>query len=259
MTVDKLLAEHLGWCRLGGLSEATMGDRRTVVARFGRDGPGLAAADEAAVVTWLGGLAVQPTSVRTYLCHLRGFYRWAAEHRGVADPTVRVPAPREPHRVARPAGTWAEIDMATRLAPEPERSWIILAAWAGLRCCEVAPLAGRDLHDGQVRVVGKGGRARWVDAHPRVLDVFDGAPGGRLWPGVDRRAVSRRGTRWLRRSGLDATMHQLRHSFSTTTYAAGGDLLAVQQLLGHSSPATTAMYVRVGGDRTAAAVAALPA
>ncbi|MBA2774731.1 MAG: site-specific integrase [Nocardioidaceae bacterium] len=42
--------------------------------------------------------------------------------------------------------------------------------------------------------------------------------------------------------------HKLRHRFATTAYAAERDLLAVQQLLGHSRPEVTARYTALPGD-----------
>jgi site-specific recombinase XerD len=41
------------------------------------------------------------------------------------------------------------------------------------------------------------------------------------------------------------TAHQLRHRFATAAYAHQRDLRAVQELLGHASPATTARYTAV--------------
>jgi len=51
--------------------------------------------------------------------------------------------------------------------------------------------------------------------------------------------------------------HQLRHRFATRVYEATGDLLAVQQLLGHASVATTQRYVGVSRDRLVAAMVAV--
>jgi integrase len=55
------------------------------------------------------------------------------------------------------------------------------------------------------------------------------------------------------------TGHKLRHRFATLAYAVDRDLLTVQQLLGHSSPQTTAIYIETSPDAAAAAVAGVAA
>ena len=52
----------------------------------------------------------------------------------------------------------------------------------------------------------------------------------------------------LRRHGVDATAHQLRHTFATAVYRATRDIHATAQLLGHASTATTAVYARFDID-----------
>ena len=52
------------------------------------------------------------------------------------------------------------------------------------------------------------------------------------------------------------TAHTLRHRFATAAYGATRDLLAVQELLGHSSPETTRNYVQLPADALRRAVEA---
>lgn len=52
------------------------------------------------------------------------------------------------------------------------------------------------------------------------------------------------------------TAHTLRHRFATTAYAAERDLRAVQELLGHVSPVTTAIYTKVADESMRRAAAA---
>jgi integrase len=56
-----------------------------------------------------------------------------------------------------------------------------------------------------------------------------------------------------------ATLHQLRHRFGTAAYDVGHDLRVVQELMGHATPATTALYAAVASDSAVATVQALPA
>ena len=58
--------------------------------------------------------------------------------------------------------------------------------------------------------------------------------------------------------GPGHTAHSLRHRFGTRAYAGAFDLRAVQELLGHASPATTARYVAVPSENLVNAVLAVP-
>jgi integrase/recombinase XerD len=57
--------------------------------------------------------------------------------------------------------------------------------------------------------------------------------------------------------GGELTAHTLRHRFATKAYQGSKDIRAVQELLGHSSPATTAVYTLIEDDALAAAVASV--
>jgi integrase/recombinase XerC len=63
--------------------------------------------------------------------------------------------------------------------------------------------------------------------------------------------------KYLRDIGVDATGHQLRHWFATSIYEATHDIRLTQELLGHQSPTTTAIYVAFSSVDAAAAVASL--
>jgi integrase/recombinase XerC len=116
-----------------------------------------------------------------------------------------------------------------------------------------------------ITVIGKGNKARMVPVLARVLELIDeylslcpyqlpadgplfvGAKGGPLSPRVVQLAMARlRGALGLPDS---ATPHALRHSFATHLLTRGGDLRAIQELLGHASLSTTQIYTAVDSER----------
>jgi len=81
------------------------------------------------------------------------------------------------------------------------------------------------------------------DAEP----IFRGAKGGPLSPRIVQLTMARlRGVLGLAES---ATPHALRHSFATHLLARGGDLRAIQELLGHASLSTTQIYTAVDTEQ----------
>ncbi len=140
----------------------------------------------------------------------------------------------------------------------------------GIRVSELCGLDAGHLDQGRrtVRVRGKGDKertvpvgvpalravTRWVDAGRPALAtaasgkaLFLGVRGGRLDPRAARRIVHER----LREAGTtrDAGPHGIRHSTATHLLEGGADLRSVQEILGHSSPATTQIYTHVSIER----------
>jgi integrase/recombinase XerC len=140
----------------------------------------------------------------------------------------------------------------------------------GIRVSELCGLDAGHLDEGRrtVRVRGKGDKERTVPvgvpalrAVTRGLDagrpalataasgtaLFVGVRGGRLDPRTARRIVHER----LREAGTtrDAGPHGIRHSTATHLLEGGADLRSVQEILGHSSPATTQIYTHVSIER----------
>src|SRR5262249_36894749 len=113
---------------------------------------------------------------------------------------------------------------------------------------------------------GKGGKPRYVPMPPIVVDAL--APkltGGHLWPSSKRPGpisaghVQKRTNSFLRSIGISQTLHTLRHRYGTQMYAVSGfDLRLTQEVMGHSSPSTTAMYVAVAARAGAEVAARLP-
>jgi len=195
----------------------------------------------------------------TYLSHARSFYEWACrqDHLQV-DPTRRLRFPRRRRSVPRDVDAAAAVAIAQQQGPR-DRITLQLMLSCGLRCAEVAGVEpDRDLvarADGRwvLHVRGKGGHERTVRVPVSLARELRSLPDGPLLPNqragghVSADWVSHHTSRLLRAGGLDATAHQLRHTYGTALAGRVKDLQVVQQQLGHISVATTAGYVRSAG------------
>lgn len=271
-----LLAAHLEWLRLRGLA-ASMIRRRRVVLGWVADsleGP-LLGASAGDLRKWRASLQVSTDAAAVYISHVTQFYRWALDQGLIAgSPAAGLPAPRRARRLPRPIG---EEDLAAALisAPPRVRPFLVLAGWAGLRAIEIARLRRENVLDTRqppVLVVAdgatKGHRERAVPLSAFVLAELRPCLPIRGWvfrradgrPGPNAAAtVSHLANDHLHDCGIAATLHQLRHRFATEVYRASGDLRAVQELLGHATPVSTAGYAAWDQRAAAAMVEAIPA
>jgi integrase/recombinase XerC len=198
--------------------------------------------------------------------HLHRFYVWARRE-GLTrrDPTELVERPRLTPRLPRPI-TDTDLAVALSLADGPVLAALMLAAGSGLRACELATLRWDDIDRDALRITGKGGRDRIVPLHAaarEALDRLDRTDEWVLpWRAYNERVVGCRVShiinRYLRSVGSSATLHQLRHWCATKALAGTKDLRAVQELLGHANPATTALYTKCDPEHIRHAVDAVP-
>ena len=216
------------------------------------------------------GLAAQ--SVGRALACLRTYFRFAVDEGAAeANPAESVPHPRGNQRTPTVADRYA-IEALLESFPDTaagrrDRAMVELLYAAGLRVGELVALDLEDVQLGQriVRVRGKGRKERLVPfgrpaAH--ALDaylpdrarwrrklvgeespLFVNQRGGRLSSRSVRRALDQGVLRTADLSHLHP--HALRHAFATHLLEAGMDLRAIQELLGHSSLATTQVYTKV--------------
>lgn len=181
------------------------------------------------------------------------------------DPTPWLDSHKAPRGRSRRKST-AELHDILARAAEPYRTWYLLGAGQGLRAVEISRLDREHVDQAETLVHGKGGVERVVPTHPAVWEAVRRLPRGpiardRYGHRADRKGVDGRGNYHLhRRLGyLHWSMHDLRRWYSTNVHElAGGDIRVTQELLGHASPATTAIYVDVLGSKKTAAVDGLP-
>ena len=276
MTLDRLglLPAHLAWLEVGGLSPNTLIGRGQAVRALGRHaGVDLADVTGAQIGAFLvrtktDGTKLAQKTRHVYRSHVGEFFAWAVDEELIErDPCRRVPRVKDvkgvPHPIAR-----ADLQFALATANPQVRCWLLLGAYAGLRCLEMAALRGEDVRadaDPPMLVIarGKGGKSGAVPLHPLLAAELAAWPReGFLFPGPDAghlrpRDVSRPVNRHLDRCGIDATAHSCRHLFGSSVYAAGHDLLLTQKMLRHANPNTTQGYVQLDPGAAVAVVAGL--
>ncbi|WP_395647138.1 tyrosine recombinase XerC [Terricaulis sp.] len=218
-----------------------------------------------------GPEALSDRSISRALAAIRSFYRYLERRHGLANPRLSlVRGPKLKRALPRPVSEQAAQDLIADAEASASQDWIgardaalvTLLYASGLRISEALALTGADnpLPD-MLRVTGKGGKqrlvpmlaaardaiARYATLCPHALTkdaaLFRGVRGGPLSP-RDAQALMAR----LRgRLGLpsSATPHALRHAFATHLLTNGGDLRAIQDLLGHESLSTTQTYASV--------------
>lgn len=214
-------------------------------------------------------------SLARRLSAVKSFYRWLAEREGFdATPVLSARAPKFHKKLPRPLAEDAAQDVIDTIDLQSQTPWVAardqavatLLYGCGLRISEALGLTGADLPMGEaLRITGKGGKERIVpviaparqavDAYTRLCPypaeanaaLFRGVRGGPLGP----RTVQKLVARVRMQLGLPAsvTPHALRHSFATHLLNAGGDLRAIQELLGHASLSTTQAYTAVDTAR----------
>jgi integrase len=264
VTWTRDVAAWLAYMTTAGLSQHTVALRAYHLGRMAKELGGSPAAMTADRLTeWLASKAWSASTRRSYRASLRAFYKWAVlTGRVPTSPAHELPAVRVPRGKPRPAPEEA-FRLALRTADDRARLAILLAGVCGLRRGEIAAArredVERDLLGWALRVRGKGGHVRLVpltDEIERTIRLrppgwlFPSSHGGHLTPHHLGKIVSR-----CLPDGL--TTHTLRHRCGTQAYAATKDLRAVQELLGHAKPETTAIYTFVSGDAIRAAVEAV--
>ena len=208
-------------------------------------------------------------TLQRLLSAIRGFFNYLIREGVVnANPALDVRAPKS----GRKLPGVLDVDQVSRLLAVPgdevlmvrDRAILELFYSSGLRLAELVglDLVDVDLGDAQLRVTGKGRRARdlpmgrhaiqalkaWLPLRTQLAGageqaLFVGQRGRRL----GARGVQTRLARHAALQGLDQRVHPhlLRHSFASHLLESSGDLRAVQELLGHADISTTQVYTHL--------------
>ena len=225
------------------------------------------------------------SSVARVLAGVRGLHKfWLLENVTTGDPAAAVKPPKSPRSLPKAitveqvekllASAGPDLADEAAIAADPvrvrDRAMLELLYATGARISELINLDLDDLVDPTlVRLFGKGSKERTVPVgghaqralqaylvrtRPSLVGQGKGTPalflnqrGGRLsrqsaW------AIISEAARVAELPG-EISPHTLRHSFATHLLEGGADVRVVQELLGHSSVATTQIYTLVTVDK----------
>lgn len=264
--MSDLIPPHLDWLRAGGRSDRTVGDRQRLLHHADAHLPyGLDSADTDEWAQYLANPGWSVWTRYTYRTHANGYYAWAvAAEQLTLNPLDGLTRPPQGDAIPDPA-TDAELAEALELLPEqPWRMAVLLAAYAGLRCCEIVTVRREDCTAEWLRVRGKGGKTNLVPMAPHLWSVVRNAPPGLLVMGARGGPLTPHGLSgqqhkvWRRIGQPHQHLHRFRHKCGTDAQRATGNIRVTQRLLRHASVRSTEGYTLVSDAELHAAVAALP-
>lgn len=275
-----LLTDFLGYLQVRNFSVHTCAAYRRDLAQYirflGTDDPLIVERERLrSFIATLARENYRRTTVNRKVATLRSFYRFLLkEGRVDHNPASELRGPKK-QRTLPKALSIAQVeqllDAPSLDTPTGIRDRALLHTLyaTGLRVCELVGTNLEDLDMGaaEVRVLGKGNRERialldrqagrqleeyLLVSRPRLLGsgrtdaLFIGQRGERLTVRAVQKNTARYGNLSLR---ISVSPHTLRHSFATHLLEGGADLRVVQELLGHSTIATTQVYTHLSSQR----------
>ena len=260
-TWENLLNSWRDYLLAAGTPRTTLGQRIYHLERLARDFPrGPASVEFEPLLKWLAAHDWAPNTRRAYRGSLRAFWSWMmATGRAESSPAHQLPPVKIPR--ARPRPTPEPVFRgALRIADNRARLAIMLAGMCGLRRGEIAQARREDMEPDllghALRVKGKGGHVRLVPLPDAVVAEIQRRDPGWLFPSSHGKHLTPHHLGKIVSANLPdgLTTHTLRHRCATVAYAGSRDLRAVQELLGHAKPETTAIYTAVPDDSVRAAM-----
>lgn len=262
---DAAISEWVGFMRSAGAAHTSVRTRReyleTLARRIGVASPWDVTSRD--LITLLGRMRWSPNTRYYRRAAYNLFYEWAIDM-GLTDhnPVEKVPTPRLLPPKPRPA----PIDVYQRSyerASGVVRIILRLAFEIGMRRGEIAVIHRNDIlampHGPTILVHGKGGKTRLLPLPHDLADELTRictANTGYLLPGQVDGHMSPRRVGEIASAALegDWTLHTLRHACGTGLLAGGVNLRVIQEILGHSSVATTQIYTGVDDYQLRAAI-----
>lgn len=257
MTWAEIDPLYLKFLNAASRSPRTIELRLYQIQKLRRALPGLEAEEitEDHLVDYMGNPNWAPNTKGVVRSSITGYFGFAFRKDLLPDdPSKDLPAVRVPHGVPKPASLEA-VNAALEQATPRVELMVTIGVRVGARAMEIAGVHSRDVEGVpgrySLRIKGKGDKTRLVpladDLAARILAytpeyVFPGRDHGHVSPAYVSRLVSQ-----VLPPGV--TCHKLRHRFATQVIKSGGELLALQRLMGHASVATTQGYVGIDDDQ----------
>ncbi|MGB7363323.1 MAG: tyrosine-type recombinase/integrase [Rhodococcus sp. (in: high G+C Gram-positive bacteria)] len=260
--VDFLSEQHAA-----ARSATTIATRRShlLILSWDHDGRSPLDLDRGDLIRWFEGKHQwRPSTRKSVRTTVRGFYRFlVASSRLDADPSLTLPPVSMPRSKPKPVPSSRVRSALDSLDDPRTRLMVLILANTGMRRAELARMRRDDMTceggDWWLHIVGKGGHERSIPLADAVArQVVESVPEdfrGFIFPGQDGGHISPQHVGKLVSAALGDgwSTHATRHRFATLAYQGSKDLRAVQELLGHSSIATTQVYVSVQNDALRAA------
>jgi integrase/recombinase XerD len=214
------------------------------------------------------------------MCSLRAFLGYCVDEELMErHPMTRVPTPKAPKTLPRYL-TFDEVQLIIQAVDNSkgkfrvlDRALVRVLLFTGLRHSELLPMTWDDIDFGQgtLRVLGKGNQERILplecDTLASLVDHQEASlPAGkeRIWLNREGKpmnpdSLGRTIRRWMQQAKIDkdVTPHVWRHTCATLLVQNGAPLSNVQELLGHSSLATTSIYTHSGPVQSRATLSSL--
>lgn len=255
--------------KLEGLSSNTLKDYQLELKKFSdvvkKRTEDIRPAD---IRLYLGGFPhLKMSSLSRKLSVLKSFFSWLTfEELIQRDPTTKLKQPKKEKRNPK-ALSIEELELLRESCRTVrQRAFLEVLYATGCRLSEVHDLNIKDINfqNMSCTVFGKGSKERIVyfsfkalfhlkkylksrNDNCEALFITERKPSRRL----GKRAMQREISTIAKHAGIDKKVspHTMRHTFATLTLNNGAELVAVQNMLGHSNPATTQIYAQLTEEK----------
>jgi integrase/recombinase XerC len=215
---------------------------------------------------WMAAMLDQGLSIKSIhrkVSSLRACLKWMRRENVIThDPLAKIVMPKMPRKIIQDIPAADLLAMFSRFpweeVPNGKEDKLLLLMFysTGMRLSELIGLkvSDIDLKRNSITVLGKRNKMRMIPIHPELAETLENMPmsssgslfklpnGGDLYPVY----VYRKVTHYLQlfSNAMKTSPHVLRHSFATHMLNNGAQLLAIKELLGHSSLSATQVYTK---------------